>query len=59
MDLFVWLVIIDLILIVIYGVLTLFSDKLNIKKELILPVMKIIEIITAGLVGYLAGKGGL
>ena len=54
-----YLVIIDLVLIVIYSILSFFSEKLKIKKELILPLIRIIEIVTAGLVGYIAGKGGV
>ena len=59
MDVIFCLFILDLSLIVIYSILTLFSEKLGINKELILPLIHVIEIITAGLVGYMAGKGGL
>ncbi|MBW2995948.1 hypothetical protein KY332_01475 [Candidatus Woesearchaeota archaeon] len=59
MDIILGLVIIDLVLIVLYSTLSFFSEKLKIKKELILPLIHIIEIVTAGLVGYIAGKGGI
>jgi hypothetical protein len=59
MDIILGLVIIDLVLIVLYCILSFFSEKFKIKKELILPLIHIIEIVTAGLVGYIAGKGGI
>ena len=58
-----WIIIgvvaIDALLVIAYLILVLLSSKQKIDTKLISPIMELIKIITAGLIGFAFGQGGL